>query len=260
MNKNKFDLFVFYSNLDLICQSIEASVQGVVIDLEHKGKGNRQNPYNTQISTHTVQDLKDLRNEISSYIICRINGGRYLDQDEIIKVIDSGADEILIPMVTSLDEIDYVSKIVNNQICVSVMIETNEGINIAKEINSYSISRVFVGLNDLAISRNSRNIFMPLVDGTLDSLRPNFTVPFGVAGLTHPYSGYPIPCKMLINEMKRLNCSFGFLRRSFYKDLGKYSQKEIFSALRNEFSNGENEELDFQDFKKRTLSLECCLI
>ena len=63
------------------------------------------------------------------------------------------------------------------------------------------ISRAYVGLNDLSIERKSRSIFEPLTDGLVDAIRPLFTVPFGLAGLTLPECGRPIPCRLLIGEM-----------------------------------------------------------
>jgi hypothetical protein len=58
-----------------------------------------------------------------------------------------------------------------------------------------------------------------VVDGTVDELRWHFDVPFGFGGLTLPDRGYPVPCRLLMGEMARLECSFSFLRRSFRRDV-----------------------------------------
>jgi hypothetical protein len=78
---------------------------------------------------------------------------------------------------------------------------------------------VFLGLNDLAIERNSPSIFTALVDGTVDDVRAAFDVPFGVAALTVPEGGAPLPCRLLIGELTRLRCGFSILRRSFRRDV-----------------------------------------
>ena len=78
---------------------------------------------------------------------------------------------------------------------------------------------MYVGLNDLAIERRSASIFEAITDGTVDRLREIFSVPFGFGGLTLPDRGHPVPCRLLINEMVRLNCHFSFLRRSFHRDI-----------------------------------------
>lgn len=81
------------------------------------------------------------------------------------------------------------------------------------------LARVFVGLNDLAIERGERNTFLPLADGTVDTVRAAIRQPFGVAGLTLPTKGSPVPCAMLVDELARLSCDFTFLRRSFLRDV-----------------------------------------
>jgi hypothetical protein len=240
MLDDKFDFFLFYSNLKLVLEGIGAGATGIIIDLESKGKKHRQDFYNTQINKHEISNIQEIRKLSPIKLICRINGGDYLSGDEISAAIEAGADEILIPMVTSLKEIDFVLKLAKNQSQVSVMIETTRAIELGKEINEYPIKRVFVGLNDLAIARGSDNIFLPLVDGTIDEIRLNIDKPFGVAGLTHPNAGFPIVNKFLINEMKRLNCSFGFLRRSYYRDLEQYTQLTIIDALKESLNTDFN--------------------
>ena len=63
-----------------------------------------------------------------------------------------------------------------------------------------------------------QNLFMAVVDGTVERVRKHSRVPFGFAGLALPECGSPIPCQLLIGELARLNCHFSFLRRSFYRD------------------------------------------
>jgi hypothetical protein len=43
-------------------------------------------------------------------------------------------------------------------------------------------------------------------------------VPFGVAGLTLPDCGNPVPSRLLAGELARLGADFTFLRRSFWAD------------------------------------------
>ena len=49
-----------------------------------------------------------------------------------------------------------------------------------------------------------------------------------MAGLTLVQHGYPIPCRLLIAEMARIDCEFTFLRRSFHRDMvGCLAEREI---------------------------------
>jgi len=101
---------------------------------------------------------------------------------------------------------------------VGILIETTDAVALAPELGQLPLARIYVGLNDLAIDRRKATIFDSLEDGTVDHVRQFVKVPFGVAGLTLPERGYPIPCRLLISEMARLRCAFTFLRRSFLAD------------------------------------------
>jgi hypothetical protein len=92
-------------------------------------------------------------------------------------------------------------------------------VKLAEELAHLPLSRVYVGLNDLAIERRYQNIFVPLIDGILERIRRSFRVPFGFGGLTLPDRGFPIPCRLLIGEMARLECHFSCIRRSFCADM-----------------------------------------
>ena len=99
------------------------------------------------------------------------------------------------------------------------MIETREAVNLAEQLAEFPISRVFLGLQDLAIDNGYANIFKPLCDDTVYRIRIKTKSPFGFGGATLPHKGHPLPCRLLLSELVRLNCTFTFLRRSFLKDV-----------------------------------------
>ena len=121
-------------------------------------------------------------------------------------------------MICTVEEVEAALAYVNGRCGVGILIETDDAVKLTRELGQLPLSRVYVGLNDLAINRKKSNIFLSLEDGTVDYIRQFIKVPFGFAGLTLPEQGYPIPCRLLISEMARLNCAFTFLRRSFFKD------------------------------------------
>lgn len=237
MPVDKFELFAFYSNPKLLAELIEAEIDGVIIDWENKGKDVRQNLYNTQVNRHSRDDLSLVKKQNPNKIICRINGPEYFKIDEIDKAIDLGVDELLVPMIKKISEVELILKHVNDRVNVGLMLETNEALDIADQLNQLPIHRFFVGLNDLCIQRKNKYLFLPFLDGTIDDLRPKITKKFGIAGLTHPKAGVPVPCSVLINQMKKYQASFGFLRRSFYKDLDSYKTKDIIANLRAAFDD-----------------------
>lgn len=124
-------------------------------------------------------------------------------------------------MVRTTTEVERVLDWVAGRAGVGILVETCAAVAIAEQLARLPLSRVYVGLNDLAIDRGQKNIFAALADGTVEHLRKVFQVPFGFGGLTLPHRGYPVPCRLLIAEMARLGTNFSFLRRSFKRDVGE---------------------------------------
>lgn len=190
-----------------------------IIDWENRGKEQRQQGADTQINYHNLEDLKALKRSTQMPIVCRINGFGENTPMEIEAAVENGASEILLPMVRTADEVSQVLSLVDGRMGVGILVETEQAIENAKSLARLPLARVYVGLNDLAIERGENNIFLPVVDGTVEELRGIFEVSFGFGGITLPQGGNPIPAKLLMGEMTRLNCQFSFLRRSFMRDM-----------------------------------------
>lgn len=222
-NPDTFELFLFTTDPQLAKECNSAGVNAIIIDWENKDKEKRQNGYSTQINYDTADDLVLMRNNFPGTIICRINKYNPLyAEDEINQAIDGGADELLLPMVENKEEVNHVLKIVNNRCKVGILIETDAAVNNAASFTDLPLSRIYIGLNDLHISRKSVNIFEPLVDTTVEKIKSLFPhIPVGVGGLTHPEKGDPIPSSILLKQYAALNINFSFLRRSFIKDIAE---------------------------------------
>ena len=236
---SKFELWAFYSSLELLHKIDSPLLTGYIVDLEKKGKELRQSLYDTQITEHHLDDLTTARNNTKKDIICRINPQSPINTSEIDNVIGEGADEILLPMVRSVSEVERVLNYINNRCRLSIMLETNESLSAVEELNTLPLTRFYVGLNDLAICNHRANIFTPMIDGSLELIARKVNKKFGLAGLTHPSLGAPIPCEVIIRAMKRHRCHFGILRRSFYRDLNQYDAQEILESLSNHFCHNE---------------------
>ena len=190
----------------------------MIVDLERQGKHRRQAGADTQINDDRIEDVARLHSCLDTRVVCRVNAVAPGTDDEIERVVAAGADEVLLPMVRRVQEVEHVLDLVDGRCGVGILIETADATAAAPELGRLPLTRVYVGLNDLAIERRSPNIFCALTDGTVDEIRRSIPLPFGVAGLTLPDAGRPIPCRLLIGELARLDCSFSFLRRSFLRD------------------------------------------
>jgi hypothetical protein len=230
--KTAFDLLLFSVDPSLIASAVAGGVRGVVVDWERAGKQQRQSGLDTQINNHTVADLLRVRHSTDSLVICRINGYGATTPAEIDRAIDGGADEILLPMVQSVEEVESVLTLVQERCGVGILVETVLATELVSELSQLPLCRVLLGLIDLAIERKSSNIFEPVIDGTVEDIRESFDIAFGWGGLTLPNRGHPIPCRLLIGEMVRLQSDFSFLRRSFIRDIdGRDPSEEVARLL-----------------------------
>jgi len=214
-----FDLFLFSTDPKTIGPAAAAGVAGFVVDWEWIGKEDRQTSADTEVNRDTLEDLRRARAATTARLLCRLNPVGGTTAREIEEAIAAGADEILLPMVRTPEEVETVLSRVRGRCGVGILVETADAARQARELGRLPLSRVYVGLNDLAIERGSSHIFAPLSDGLLDRIRDAFVVPFGFGGLTLPERGHPLPCRLLIAEMARLRADFSFLRRSFRRDM-----------------------------------------
>ncbi|MGC8916472.1 MAG: aldolase/citrate lyase family protein [Thermoanaerobaculum sp.] len=227
-----FELYLFFYGRQWLLRGDEAGVDGFVVDWEIRGKAERQVGYDTEINTHTVGELEEVRAATARRVLCRLNPVGPWTPGEIEAAVGAGADEVLVPMVRSAAEVATVLDFAGGRCGVGILVETQEAVAAAEELAALPLSRVYVGLQDLAIARRSTNPFLSVSDGTVEKVRGFFSVPFGFAGLTVPEGGFPIPSRLLAAEMVRLRCNFTFLRRSFYRDVAGKDMGAAIGSIR----------------------------
>jgi hypothetical protein len=213
------DLFLFTVDTAWGADVVAAGAAGIVVDWERRGKARRQLGEGTQINADTPDDLARMRAAIDGRLLCRINGFGAWTAAEVEEAVDRGADEILLPMVRSTEEVDRTLDLVAGRVGLGILIETQDGVDRAAALARRPLSRIYVGLNDLRIDRRSTELFRPLVDGTVDAVRAEVAQAFGVGGLTLPGSGWPVSSDLLAAELVRMGTDFTFLRRSFTADM-----------------------------------------
>ncbi len=230
---DRFELLLFSTEREFVLEAAEAGIDGIIVDWEVAGKERRQAGADTEINHDTLEDLERVRSWVDIPVLCRINHPGATTKRELELAIGAGADEVLVPMVRSPHELERVLDAVHGRCGVGALIETVEAVARVEEFARLPLSRLYVGLNDLAIDRHSPNIFTALIDGTVERIGSKITGRFGFGGLTAPERGHPIPCRLLIGEMARLGSSFCFLRRSYKRDVGREGQAKPIARLRS---------------------------
>ncbi|WAC12725.1 aldolase/citrate lyase family protein [Dyadobacter pollutisoli] len=257
----EFHLFLFSNDQATVRKAIAAGVDGIIVDWENQGKKARQESFDTQINYDTYDDLCRVREVTpAGKLICRINGfSPGHTQNEIELALKAGADEIFLPMVENCEEAQQTFDMIAGRAEFSILIETVAALGCLDELSQLSLKRAYIGLNDLHIQQNSRNIFMPLMNGTVKTIRGQFDIPLGAGGVTYPPNGKPIASKYLINEYARLGINFSFLRRTFLRDHENHSMDYMVQTIKKAYADArlrspDEAENDFRVFRDQVES------
>jgi len=204
-------------------RAIAARTQGVssfIFDVESRGKGDRQRNFDTDITASSLDELSTFVATVGIQPICRLDSLHNRTIDDVERAIAGGACELIFPMVRTVAEVEHLLSVVGTRVPIGIMIETKEILDCLPEISRMPLSRVYVGLNDLMISSGGSNLFEPMINGTVDSIRDQVgSLRFGIAGATRVDCGHPVPCRLLLADLARLGADFTMLRRSFRRDV-----------------------------------------
>ena len=167
MLSDRFELLLFSTEREFVLEAAEAGVDGIIVDWEVAGKERRQTGADTEINHDTVEDLERVRSWVDVPVLCRINSPGPTTTRELESAINAGADEVLVPMVRSPLELGWVIEAARGRLA-SRSDRDGRGCRESAGIREAPSSRLYVGLNDLAIDRRSSSIFSALVDGTVE--------------------------------------------------------------------------------------------
>ncbi len=214
-------LELMYITNDMKVASIaqECGVDRVWIDLEYIGKEIRQGGMDTVKSKHSIEDVKKLREILTtSKLQVRVNPINEGSKAEIEKVIEYGADVIMLPYFKTVKEVETFIKLVDGRAKVNLLFETAQAVeNIDDILSLGGIDEVHIGLNDLHLCYGMKFMFELLADGTVDALCEKFKkagVKYGFGGIAKLGTGL-IPAQIVIAEHYRVGSSAAILSRTF---------------------------------------------
>lgn len=196
-----------------------AGIERIFVDLEYLGKAERQKNFNSFISNHKIEDVSIIRKAISlSKLLVRVNPINPESKEEIDKVINSGADIVMLPMFTTADEAKDFIRFVNRRAKISLLLETAKAVENLNEILSLNgIDEIHLGFNDLRITMRLKFIFESLSNGIVDYIVKKINskgIDFGFGGIGRMGEG-ELPARMILAEHYRLGSKMVILSRSF---------------------------------------------
>lgn len=233
LRDTELELVLFETRSKEAARALAAGIRSLIVDWEWREKEARQAGADTEINRDGPEDLERLRELGVPRRFCRLNRYGPWTREEVATARAAGATHLLLPMVERPGEVEVVLGWAGEgappHCRTGILVETRAGIEAAPELARLPLDRVYVGLNDLAISRGSASLFVAVADGTVAELARVFADHrFGFGGVTVVDGGAPVPCRLLLAEMAHLGCSFSFLRRSFKRDLaGRDAAEEV---------------------------------
>lgn len=224
---------MYITNEPWVAQIAQASgVDRVFIDLEIRGKQERQGHLDTVISRHTLGDIEAVRCVLDTCeLLIRVNPLHPGSAAEVEGVIAGGADVVMLPFFKTSAEVETFVHLVAARARVCLLVETPEAVDAIDEIIAIDgIDEVHIGLNDLHLGYGMTFMFEPLADGTVERLCRKFAargLRYGFGGIARLGQGV-LPAEMVITEHYRLGSQMAILSRSFcdIRQLGSRDELE----------------------------------
>lgn len=212
-------LMYITNNIDVALIAEKYGVDRIWVDLETLGKEERQKGMNTVKSRHEIGDVRKIKACLSkSELIVRVNPWNTSSEYEINRVIEAGADIIMLPMWKTTKEVDSFIKCIDGRVKTNLLLETKEAVNCLEEVlNIRGIDEIHIGLNDLHLSYGLTFMFELLSNGVVEELCKKIKradIPYGFGGIAKLGEGM-LPAERVILEHYRLGSSRAILSRSF---------------------------------------------
>lgn len=214
-------LVVFYitNRPDVALVAEKYGVDRIWVDLEVRGKVERQRNLNSVKSNHSISDISAIKPLLTqAEMLVRVNSWYEGSQQEIDDVIAAGADIIMLPYWKTPEEVTNFLQAVHHRCRTSLLLETKEAVECIDEVlKNGGFDEIHIGLNDLHLSYGMTFMFEPLANGTVEMLCNKFKqrgIPYGFGGIAKIGDGI-LPAERIIMEHYRLGSTRAILSRTF---------------------------------------------
>lgn len=226
----------------------QSGVDRIFIDLEVRGKAERQGHIDSVKSHHTLDDINRTKEALSqAELLVRVNALHEQSRQEIDEVVSRGADIVMLPMWETTDDALHFRDMVNGRAKVMLLLETIGAEHaIDKVLTEEGIDEVHIGLNDLHLQYHMKFMFELLANGKVDEIMDklkNAGMFCGFGGVASLNNGL-ISGRNILTEHYRLKSQMAILSRSFC-DMSKTNSLDEVQQI---FDQGVKEIRDFEVF------------
>ncbi|MBX3113946.1 MAG: polysaccharide biosynthesis protein [Fimbriimonadaceae bacterium] len=213
------NLYLITPDPALAQMAVQAGVDRIFVDLELDGKVARQGHRDTVISRHTLEDVRAVRNVVpAGGFLVRVNPWGANSELEIEQVIAAGADLIMLPMFTTVGEVQAFTRCVDGRAITIGLVETPQALaRMSSILENGGLEEIYFGLNDLHLAMGLDFLFEVLAGGFLDQaarLCREAHVSFGIGGVARIGEG-DLPAELILGEHERLGSQGVILSRAF---------------------------------------------
>lgn len=206
------------------------------VDLETRGKAERQAGRNTFISTHSLEDVGRIKAQLQhARLMVRVNPLHEGTPNELAAVLAQGADTVMLPMFHAAEELHAFSRIVAGRAPIVALLETAGALrSLSDWVGTVGLCEVFVGLNDLHLALGCRFMFEPLAQGLLNAVATRVRAQglrFGFGGIARLDEGL-LPGRDVLAEHIRLGSQAVILSRTFHHGEAAGAVDDEICALR----------------------------
>ena len=240
---------MYIANEPRIAQIAEKNgVDRIFVDLEIRGKAERQGHVDSVKSHHCLNDINNIKNTLTtSELLVRSNAIYPNSKNEIEEIVSRGADVVMLPMWTSVDDVKKFRDYINGRAKVMLLLETVPAEKVIDEVLELDgIDEVLIGLNDLHLQYHLKFMFELLTNGKVDEIMGKLKAKgkfCGFGGIARLNEGM-ISGKRILTEHYRLHSDMAILSRSFC-DTSKIKDIDKIEAI---FCEGVQEIRQYETF------------
>lgn len=210
-----------YITNELPLINILKNIEGIrfFVDTEVLGKAERQKNLGTHLGNHLITDVKVIKDNIKNVeVMVRVNPVNNKTVEEVDLAVYCGADMIMLPMFTTVEEVQFFLKCVNKRTKTCLLFETAPSLaRIDSILTLDNIDEAYIGLNDMSISMGLKFLFEVLSGGLVEYMGKKFkekNIPWGFGGLARLSQG-ELPAEIILSEHVRLGSTRVILSQAF---------------------------------------------